>query len=265
MQPNNPYSTPTLSQVRQTIGGPPPHRVEVFGPGRGNLLYQRVQTGATRSASLPKYDAHNLWGNTFVQALKVGLASYHFLSSETEEAYISYEHPLCAQWPSLDDGSPVPSQVAFRGIEFNPVERVFRGKIEWQQEFGTTWQGAKKWIYEIRFDSEFTCVLSGKVSSIVQDDQVQEMSCFGDDLIYINAGILDKFNHLLSPDTTEEPDGSTDTQQPLSPRYDRYRTVSQQLRRRLESEGASVRTMATIQRVLVLTQQPDAPVVDFNL
>jgi hypothetical protein len=64
-----------------------------FGPdGR---IYCRLDAGIR---SRPTYCQDSLWGNTFCQGSKVGLASYNFPSAE-DRAYISYEYPLCAQWP----------------------------------------------------------------------------------------------------------------------------------------------------------------------
>ena len=80
--------------TRETMGD---EQVERVGPGR--RMYRRVNAG---SRSRPTYHAESLWGNTFCQSLKVGLASYQFLSVE-DGAFISYEHPMCARWPPLDD------------------------------------------------------------------------------------------------------------------------------------------------------------------
>jgi hypothetical protein len=218
-----------------------------FGPG--GIMYRRLDAG---SRSHPTFCENTLWGNTFCQGLKVGLASYHFLSSENR-AYISYEHPLCAQWPPLDDGTPVPSQVYYKNIAFDETEHVFRGTIEWQEEYGTTWQGCSKWNYEMKFDSEYTCILSGVVKSISNGTEEQEMSSFGIDLVYINAAVVDKFQSLMSHADEEEPE------------YDRYVRISRSLRERLQHEGASVRTMAMMHHVLTATQRPESEPIDFNL
>jgi hypothetical protein len=214
-----------------------------FGPG--GRMYCRLD--ATGIRSRPTYCQDSLWGNTFCQGLKLGLASYQFLSAE-DGAHISYEHPLCAQWPPLDDGTPVPSQVYFKNISLDETERVFRGTIEWQEEYGTTWQGCSKWIYEMKFDSEYTCILSGVVKSISNGNQEQEMSKFGMDLVYINAAVMDKFRSLMSHDFDHN-----------------VARMSHSLRVRLASEGASNRTMVVMVHVLVATQQPESTPIDFNL
>lgn len=86
-----------------------------------------------------------LWGNTFVQGMRVGLASYHFMLAASqdaergEQAYISYENPDCAQWPPLDDGSPVPARVPFTDVHWDESARTFRGSIRWRDTYGTSW------------------------------------------------------------------------------------------------------------------------------
>ena len=224
-------------------------QVERFGlSGR---MYRRI--GAVGEQSRPTYKGDTLWGNTFCQGLKVGLASYHFVSAS--EAYISYEHPLCAQWPPLDDGTPVPARVLFRNVVFDETEHVFRGTIEWERDHGVSWQGCIRWIYEMKFDSEYTCILSGKVETISQGGvEPREMSSFGFDLVYVNAAILDKFRSSHDNDAAEESE------------YDRYSRASHDLRTLLTRQGASVRTIAMMHHLLRVSQQPDSEqIIDFNL
>ena len=94
--------------------------------------------------SIPTFHADSIWGNVFCQALKVGLASYHFVppaeGEETGKVYISYENPLTGEWPPLDNGQPIPSKVYFHNVTF-PNATTFRGHILWQEDFGTPWQG----------------------------------------------------------------------------------------------------------------------------
>eukprot|EP00573_Skeletonema_grethae_P001348 CAMPEP_0201689862 /NCGR_PEP_ID=MMETSP0578-20130828/3398_1 /ASSEMBLY_ACC=CAM_ASM_000663 /TAXON_ID=267565 /ORGANISM="Skeletonema grethea, Strain CCMP 1804" /LENGTH=475 /DNA_ID=CAMNT_0048174647 /DNA_START=54 /DNA_END=1481 /DNA_ORIENTATION=- len=103
-------------------------------------------------AQLPPYVATSIWGNTFCQMYTVGLASYHFEeTTEADEAssnyraYISYEHPHTNVWPALDNGENVPGRVPFRNIEWDPVQRIFKGDICWQEEYNTTWMGEDSW------------------------------------------------------------------------------------------------------------------------
>jgi hypothetical protein len=141
------------------------------------------------------------------------LASYHFISSTNSNhaAYISYENPDTSVWGSLDDGSPIPSKIKFRNIEWDESNRIFRGSILWFEDYGTTWKGKEKWSYEMKFDSSYMFIVSGtckmfyKTSLLdgeeeeeeeeqqqqeeedVEDVEDVEVHQFGVDLIYINA------------------------------------------------------------------------------
>jgi hypothetical protein len=239
-------------------------QVQRLGPTRE--LYRRVQSATTMS-SMPTYHGDSLWGNTFCQVYKVGLASYSFVSPE--ESYISYEHPLTSRWPPLDDGSPVPSQVYFQNTSLNETERVFCGTIEWQEQYETTWQGCSKWMYNIKFDSQYTCVVSGGVKSILHghdEDDAQDMSTFGVDLVYINAAILEKYKTLMNDgieNSNEQQLGVENVGAESD--YERHVRVSQSIRSRIQREGASVRTVAAMNHVLTATQLPDSEPIDYNM
>lgn len=136
---------------------------------------------------IPSYRNNTLWGNTFCQALCIGLASYHFLEPDADgvyNAYISYEHPLTSQWPNLDNGMAVPSQVPFRNIRWNSETRTFSGDISWLQDYGTTWNGESEWSYEIKFDPAFMFISTGTCTR-----SEEEPNEFGRDLIYVNAAL----------------------------------------------------------------------------
>jgi hypothetical protein len=253
------------------------------------------------------------------------LASYHFglrtptnsipnadgEASEPEPyAYISYQHDMCSQWPPLDDGSPVPPQVYFHDISVEQVEEthlisrndeeeeddgsrdtvtsphvVFRGNIEWLQDYGTTWQNNERWEYEMHFDSELTCILSGTVYCTSPGSSRREMSRYGTDLVYINAGILHKFESWMNPsgnsgDANHSDNNDTETHNEhrgggentneyalniSAESYQRYAQVSRGLRRRLQMEGASVRTVAMLNQVFTMSQQPGgSDPIDYN-
>jgi len=250
-----------------------------------------------------QYHANELWGNTFVQSLRVGLASYHFgrhtnsndVSGEGEPfAYISYEHPACLQWPLLDDGSPIPPRVFFRDISVERVEEtrpnsaatengsnnnntpalmstshlVFRGNIDWLLDYGTTWQNNERWEYEMHFDSQLTCIVSGTVHCVVSGSTSrEEMSRFGDELIYVNAGICSVFEEWIS---SEELAAGSANESTSSQALVSYRDRATSFRRRLHAEGATVRTVALVGRimtgVLTSTYQPsDRSNIDYNL
>ena len=256
----------------------------------------------------PQYIPDRLWGNTFCQGLRVGLASYHFgrraaqnATGEGEAtepyAYISYQHEMCGQWPPLDDGSPIPPQVYFHNISVEEVEQtqrlqnggsegddednretlttshiVFRGNIEWLQDYGTTWQNNSRWEYEMHFDSELTCIVSGTVHCISSDSSRREMSRYGTDLVYINAGISQGFETWMNESgniNNGQSDSSDEAEHVLhinSDSYQRYTHVSRTLRRRLQMEGASVRTVAMLNMVFTMSQQPGgSDPIDYNI
>ena len=111
-------------------------------------------------------------------------ASYHFDSSR--DMYICYQHrDAITNWPALDDGQPIPSRMPFTQVEIEGT--TFHGVIDWYGRFQTTWQKCKRWKYEIVFDSNFLCILSG---SVQMDGEETISSLFGKDLIYINAALL---------------------------------------------------------------------------
>jgi hypothetical protein len=219
--------------------------IKTVGLGR-HILYS-----LRPSESKPTYQSNNIWGNTFCQALKIGLASYHFVSKE--DVYISYEHPLTSQWPPLDNGSPIPSRAYFREVSWDEHQRLFRGKIKWMDDCGTTWQGFEEWVYEMTFDSKFTFIVSGRVLSLSNElGNSREISNFGSDLIYINAAVGDRFLHLM------QEEDSIDI-------LDRFSRLSEALRSDWLSEGASVRVLALLHSVMTRVITGEGSPVDFNL
>ncbi len=166
----------------------PPLQVECIG-SQGTTFYSehsRPQPSGTIA-----YNRNSPDGNVFIQAHKVGLASYHFVSvagQGEEGVYISYEHEQCSAWPSLDDGSPVPYRVPFANISYDAETRTFTGKIPWMEVYGTTWNGCREWNYVMVFDSQFTCIVSGNVS---MGRHVFHDSIYGETLNYYNAAIIE--------------------------------------------------------------------------
>lgn len=119
-----------------------------FGPDGLSYVQWHSSTDNEEGCADPPlaYHADTLWGNSFVQGMRAGLASYHFMSAvrddsehDDQTAYISYEHPDCAQWPPLDDGTPVPARVPFSGLQWEESTRTFRGSIRWWDTYGTSW------------------------------------------------------------------------------------------------------------------------------
>ena len=180
------------------------------------------------------YNRFDLWGNTFIQSNKIGFASYHFDSS-TGQVYISYEHDDCCYWPALDDGSPVPSRVPFVNTSYNADTRTFRGHIAWRQMYQTTWNGSEEWQYEMKFDSEFICILSGTVHSINRGQSI-ELSEYGSSLVYINAALKHEVIEQLSSLS------SSSVHNLRAVALETSRAIAQHL----NEEGATIRTMTAV-------------------
>jgi Zinc finger, C3HC4 type (RING finger) len=222
------------------------------------------------------YVANALWGNAFCQADHVGLASYHFCQAENpireqqpKYAYISYESEACEQWPPLDDGSPIPPRVPFHNISVEKVAKdvpivilgqagnegtsevthvVFRGTIEWLKDYGTTWQGSQRWEYEMVFDTQFTCILSGSVHSTTASDTREDMSHYGSTLIYVNAAISRAYEmHLHTVISSGDETSAIVNDELLTADHNqRYIDLTSSMRGRLSLEGATSRTVAAL-------------------
>jgi hypothetical protein len=192
--------------------------------GGSTQLFYRRRSANPRVPSV--YNKEAVWGNVYCQALQVGLASYHFLSPE-EGAYISYEHPSTGQWPPLDNGEPIPSRVYFHNVRVEGTS--FRGEILWQQDCNTTWQRMSEWIYHMVFDQEFTCIVSGQVLSRGPDSShtPQEMSTYGESLVYVNAAMYTAFRQLAEAGVE-------------------FDDAAEALNERLSNEGGTQRTVAAV-------------------
>jgi hypothetical protein len=118
-----------------------------IGVGSSQVQYHTVSPVEIGGSKKPVYVSSSVWGNTFSQGLCVGLASYHFMESIQEGAYISYENERASRWPPLDNGSPIPNKIWFTETSFDASARIFRGKIDWHSAHGTTWQGCRCWRY----------------------------------------------------------------------------------------------------------------------
>jgi len=240
----------------------PPDQTQSVGGNSGRLLLRSTQNEGDRflreqRREEPQYNKHTIWGNVFCQGLQVGLASYHF---GAEEAYISYENPATGMWPPLDNGQPIPSRVPFRNVSFD--DRTFRGDICWLEDFGTTWQNMAKWTYEMNFDSDYLCIVSGGVQSFSAHDPENghEMSRYGESLNYCNAKLWgvyrEEVRSLSRNDDRMEEAVSTS----------HYRERSLSLRFALQTQGASVRTIALMHRVLTIAQDPESDnPINYNL
>eukprot|EP00934_Nitzschia_sp_Nitz4_P000625 Nitzschia sp. Nitz4//scaffold38_size140716//49544//51475//NITZ4_003137-RA/size140716-snap-gene-0.161-mRNA-1//-1//CDS//3329550048//625//frame0 len=158
---------------------------------RTKVHYRKYHSGSNQTR-LPEYHRNTVWGNTFCQGLSVGLASYHFLEDKDAGVYISYEHQQTSMWPTLDNGNPIPGRIWFVDTSFDEELRIFRGKIDWEATHSTTWQGSRCWRYEMHFDQEYTCIVGGHVRSMTIGSETEsDMSTFGVQLVYINAGFVE--------------------------------------------------------------------------
>ena len=88
------------------------------------------------------------------------------------------------------------------------------------------------WDYEMKFDTDFTCILSGMVCSF-HDGQATELSEYGESLLYVNAALKQgqAWAEQLSSSTDRSMQG--------------FRTVALSFVHRLSEEGAPVRMIAT--------------------
>lgn len=93
--------------------------------------------------------------------INIGSASYHFLSPT--DSFISYRHPACRDLPPMDDGSPLPTRVNFHNIEWDQDERKLTASIEWEKDFGTSWNDNVRWKLTMYFDTEYMVILKGGI------------------------------------------------------------------------------------------------------
>jgi hypothetical protein len=150
---------PELFWVRQTVGPLPTPKVILFGMGHEKFLYQRLH--AKTDGSIPKYNGNSVFGNVFTKRLYIGSSSYHFLSPTN--CFISYRHPACRDLPPLDDGSPLPTRVDFHNVVWDQEERHLTATIEWEKDFGTSWNDNVRWTLDMYFDTEYMVILKGDI------------------------------------------------------------------------------------------------------
>jgi len=108
-----------------------------------------------------------------------------------------------------------------------------------------------RWEYEMHFDTEFMCILSGSVVSIIADDNNDtrtEMSRFGETLVYCNAGLFDEVRPRCGSSVVGDNgdrSSNTDDEEPGQ------QQAVVEIQQRLRNEGISVRTMAMIRTILL--------------
>lgn len=297
----------TLCNTTGTTTTTPPSMIAILLGGRSGPLYRRIAGPDTTSvvnippsAGAPTYHPQTIWGNTFCQAFTVGLASYHFVSPDN--IYISYEHPSIAQWPPLDNGMPIPSRVPFRNavVEVNEANgtTMFRGQICWYEDFGTTWHDHVQWDYQFVVDSAQYCILQGRVRCVTRTGIVNDLSTFGESLLYINAALFNTFRHNSDHRRSEANNAANNNI--ISPTIEDFAIMSNHisnidnssndnnnsrhhpsrrgmcpflvqsssnaLRERLHSEGGTIRIIAVVHNLWTRAHIPHAvnPIVDVN-
>eukprot|EP00934_Nitzschia_sp_Nitz4_P006107 Nitzschia sp. Nitz4//scaffold130_size63480//7477//9324//NITZ4_006239-RA/size63480-processed-gene-0.75-mRNA-1//1//CDS//3329535159//6097//frame0 len=273
---------PTIHWERQTMGPVPTPHVILFGMGSGKQLYQRLDASLDADTVIPHYHVGSLWGNVFCKRLHIGSASYHFLSPSN--SFLSYRHPACRDLPPMDDGSPLPTKVPFRNIEWDEQKRKLSCTVEWEEEFGTSWNENVRWKLNMWFDTEFMVILKGgiqcewcterrarphpprqanphrpppvpvyvppteeeKEERKEEPDRNEEwvMSGYGHDQLYINAAILERYRK-----------GTAVVD---------FREIGQRQCRRLEMEGATKRHIGFVKHVFDLgAESPNSSPIDF--
>jgi len=105
-----------------------------------------------------------------------------------------------------------------------------------------------RWEYEMHFDTEFMCILSGSVVSIIADDNTRtEMSRFGETLVYCNAGLFDEVRRRCSSSVVGDNGARSST---TDDEESGQQQAAVEIQQRLRDEGISVRTMAMIRSIL---------------
>lgn len=221
------------------------------------------------SASVPLIP-NTFWGNIYCQQLLIGLASYHFVKKPNSDgigrdnsavAYISHDHKLACVWPPLDNGRPMPSRVFFRNINC-PDDHTFRGSICWYDDFQTTWNGASRFDYELKFDSAYFCIRAGTVHAVRMNHNasksaaVYKLSTFGTDQDYINAGIGNFFIQPMISGLLSVAGAPLSLKlEALALLRSRIDLVFEEIKERLQFDGVTASTMSELLYVLRLTSQ----------
>ena len=118
-----------------------------------------------------------VFGSTYVQFGRLGLASYHFRAAD--DCYISYENAPTS-W-KLDDGARPPAVKRFDSPSWDAVTRTFTGVIDWSANpFGND----ARWEYTIVFSEDFREISGGEVRAFDAAGELDHTSRYGQDLRY---------------------------------------------------------------------------------
>lgn len=122
-------------------------------------------------------------GNVYLRDnYQVGDLSVHF---EESGSYVSYEDEYLSVL-TYDDGSKLPSRAMFTETSFNTEERTFRGVLDYGDK---TFNGAGSVTYEMIFDTQYVCVISGKIVYDKLDGK--NIKNFGYDRCYTNTNLAE--------------------------------------------------------------------------
>mmetsp|Transcript_1752 Transcript_1752/g.3810 ORF Transcript_1752/g.3810 Transcript_1752/m.3810 type:complete len:715 (+) Transcript_1752:113-2257(+) len=291
-------NAPDLVWIRQTIGPVPTEKVHHYGMGENKFFYQRLH--AEMRDSIPKYNGSSVWGNVFTKRMCIGSASYHFLSPT--DSYISYRHPACRDLPPMDDGSPLPMRVNFHNIEWIQGERKLTASIEWEEDFGTSWNDNVRWKLTMYFDAEFMIILKGGIqvewsreyrarprpprpqprhrpapvpvyvppstpeeNKETEEDRNEEwiVSGFGHDQIYVNAASLERYR---TEEGRSRGDGLDFLREETEDNEVDYQGIAELHHKRLEKEGATKRSIGFLSHLFELAaENPNTNPIDFLL
>ena len=128
----------------------------------------------------PSKDPDYLEGLCFVQADTIGLASYHFVDALT--VFIDYSNLRVENW-RLDDGRVPPSRKQFEHTKYDAASRTFYGIIDWAK-LSTTFDDAARWKYVMTFNSAFSEIESGSVTSLDYTGRILRVHYYGWQLHY---------------------------------------------------------------------------------
>ena len=116
-----------------------------------------------------------------IQGLKIDQASFHFIF-DNQGPYISYKN--CPEdWRLVNGEKPIViKQKYFENYSYTAAEKLFRAEINWEK--GYSFQKAIKNIYELKFDDNFTNIISGKIEFILENNEENFTGYMNDELFY---------------------------------------------------------------------------------
>lgn len=147
---------------------------------RGAISLFSTVSIATESALRPPA-VSTIFGTTFLQGGRPGVASYHF--EAPDDCFISYESAPAA-W-TLDDGSRPPPRKPFLGPSYDAASRTFTGSVDWSG--GTINGGDARWEYRLVFSESMNVIEGGGSWCYGEDGGLRAHRTFPDNLVYWRA------------------------------------------------------------------------------